>query len=96
MNEHKQPDWSVLHTVDEMQRLSNLGHRIEVILLAAVALLAIGEAAGVIKSKMLWLSLILVAGIFLISFLLLHFTMGLTNSNWSGYLYGLMGNNVST
>lgn len=59
-----------------MQRLSDLGHRIEGILLAAVALIAIGEATGIIKNKYIWLGLIVIAGLFLIGFLLLHHGLG--------------------
>jgi hypothetical protein len=72
MNGHQQPDWSALHTAEEMQWLSNLGHRIEGILLIVVALLALGELTGIIRFKLLWPSLIVVAGIFLIGFLMLH------------------------
>ena len=72
MNEHQSADWSALHTAEEMQRLSDLGHRIEGGLLAAVALVAMGEATGIIKSKFIWPTLIVVAGLFLIGFLLLH------------------------
>ncbi|MBA4056510.1 MAG: hypothetical protein C0490_17475, partial [Marivirga sp.] len=72
MKEHQVADWSVLHTAEEMQRLSNLGHRIEGILLIMVAILAIGEATGILKVKLLWPSVIVIAGIFLLAFLLLH------------------------
>lgn len=72
MAQHQVPDWSVLHSVEEMQRLSNLGHRIEGVLLIIVALIALGEAAGIVKKKLLWPSVLVVAGLFLIGFLLLH------------------------
>ena len=72
MEEHQSADWSVFHTAEEMQRLSDLGHRIEGILLAAVALIALCEATGVLKNRYVWPSLIVIAGLFLIGFLLLH------------------------
>jgi hypothetical protein len=65
-------DWSLLHTVEEMQRLSNIGHRVEGVLLLTVALIALGEASGIIRAKLLWPGLIVVSGLFLFGFLLLH------------------------
>ena len=68
MVQHQVSDWSVLHSVEEMQRLSNLGHRIEGILLITVALIALGETAGIVKKKFLWPAVLVVAGLFLIGF----------------------------
>lgn len=70
--QHDTPDWSILHSVEEMKRLSNLGHRIEGILLATVAVIALCEAGGLLKSKYIWPSIVMVAGLFLVGFLLLH------------------------
>lgn len=72
MEKHQRADWSLLHSVEEMQRLSNLGHRIEGILLMLVALIALGETIGIIRQRLLLPSLIVVAGLFLAGFLLLH------------------------
>jgi hypothetical protein len=72
---HQTPDWSALHTVEEMQRLSNLGHRIEGVLLATVALIALGEAIGLIRKKFLWPIIITVAGVFLVVYLLFHHSL---------------------
>lgn len=71
MKEH-QVDWSALHTPEEMQRLSNIGHWIEGGLLATVAIIALLNALGFIKGQLIWQSLLFVAGIFLIAYLLLH------------------------
>lgn len=72
MTEHQTPNRSALHSPEEMQRLSDVGHQIEGALLATVALIAIGEATGVIKTKYIWPGFIVAAGLFLIGFLLLH------------------------
>lgn len=83
MNEHQTANWSLLHTPEEMQKLSNLGHRVEGILLIMVAVLAIGEATGILKIKLLWPSVIVVAGAFLIAFLLLHHGLSKFKLVWS-------------
>lgn len=70
--QHDTPDWSVLHTAEEMRQLSNMGHRIEGILLATVAVIAFCEATGLIKNKYIWPSIVMTAGLFLVAFLLLH------------------------
>jgi hypothetical protein len=55
-----------------MQQLSNFGHKVEGGLLLIVAIIAGLQAAGFIRMKQLWPSVIVVAGLFLIGFLLLH------------------------
>lgn len=72
MKQHQMPDWSKLHTSEEMQQLSNLGHWIEGALLAVVAILAFLELRGLITNKFIWPSFIIIAGIFLPAFMLLH------------------------
>lgn len=72
MNEGIQVDWSELHSVEEMQQLSNLGHWIEGGLFAIIAIIALLQAYGVIKTPLLWQSIILIAGLFLIGFLIFH------------------------
>lgn len=67
-----QVDWSILHSPEEMQMLSNIGHWIEGSLLATVAIIALLEALGLIKWRLVWQSLLFIAGIFLIAYLLLH------------------------
>jgi hypothetical protein len=54
--QNRAPDWPVLHTAEEMQQLSNLGHTVEGILLLLVAMLALAEAAGLFKTKIIWSS----------------------------------------
>lgn len=82
MKQHQIPDWSKLHTSEEMQQLSNLGHWIEGALLAMVAILAFLEFRGIIKSKFIWPSLILTAGMFLPAFMLLHHGLSEFNLVW--------------
>lgn len=82
MRQHHMPDWSKLHTPEEMQQLSNLGHWIEGALLAMVAILAFLEYRGIIKNKFMWPSLILIAGIFLPAFMLLHHGVDKINLVW--------------
>jgi len=53
MKEH-QVDWSALHTPEEMERLSNIGHWIEGSLLATVAIIALLNALGFIKGQLIW------------------------------------------
>lgn len=65
-------DLSALHTPEEMQKLSHIGHWVEGGLLATVAVIALLEALGFLRVQLIWQSVILVAGIFLIFFLLLH------------------------
>ena len=55
-----------------MQQLSNLGHKVEGALLLMVAVVALFQAAGMLKRKPLWPIIIIVAGVFLTGFLLLH------------------------
>lgn len=54
------------HTAEEKRRLSDLGHRVEGFLLAAVAILALLHAAGFAWAATAWASLILVAGALLL------------------------------
>jgi hypothetical protein len=70
--QHDSADWSILHSPEDMQQLSNLGHRIEGSLLLIVAVIALLQAAGFLKFKQLWPLIIIIAGVFLTSFLLLH------------------------
>lgn len=73
MDKHQGVDWSALHTVEEMRQLSNLGHWIEGGLFGLIGIIALLQAFGTIKNSMvLWQSIVLAAGIFLISYLLLH------------------------
>lgn len=82
MEEH-QVDWSVLHTPEEMQKLSNIGHWMEGGLLAIVAIIALFDALGFVKWQLVWQSLLFEAGIFLISYLLLHHGMNKMNLVWT-------------
>lgn len=82
MKEH-QVDWSALHTPEEMQRLSNIGHWIEGGLLAIVAIIAFANAVGFIKWRLVWQSLLFIAGIFLIAYLLLHHGTDKLNLVWT-------------
>lgn len=64
-----------LHTPEEMQFLSNLGHWIEGGILGSVALIALLQAVGFLRSERaayLWPSLIFAAGLFLPPYMLLH------------------------
>lgn len=55
------------HTPEEMRRLSDLGHKLEGGLLAAVGLLALAAAAGLgAWASIAWAALLLVAGIVLL------------------------------
>ena len=83
MEKGEGPDWSILHTVEEMQRLSNFGHRVEGILLLLVALIAFAEATKMCNLKLSWPWVILVAGLFLVAFLLLHHGLGNLKLVWS-------------
>ena len=62
-------------TPEQLQFISNIGHTIEGVLFAIVAVIALLEALGYVKSKgvrYLWPSLIVLAGIFLPAYILLQ------------------------
>lgn len=84
MDKHQGVDWSALHTVEEMRQLSNLGHWIEGALFGLIGIIALLQALGTIKNSMvLWQSIVLAAGIFLISYLLLHHGIAKVPLVWS-------------
>jgi len=84
MDKHQNVDWSALHTVEEMRQLSNLGHWTEGGLFGLIGVIALLQTFGIIKSSLaLWQSFILVAGLFLISYLLLHHGIGKVPLVWS-------------
>lgn len=83
MNEETRVNWSILHSVEEMQQLSNLGHWIEGGLFVLIGIIALLHAFGVIKASLLWPSIVLIAGLFLIGFLLFHHGYNKLSLVWS-------------
>lgn len=72
MQEHNRADWSVLHSPEEMRQLSNFGHRVEGALLLIIALIALLQVVDFIRFRQLWPGVVVIAGLFLMGFLLLH------------------------
>ncbi|MEO7989279.1 MAG: hypothetical protein ABI663_07040 [Chryseolinea sp.] len=73
MQEHQKVDWSAFHTVEEMRQLSNLGHWIEGALFILIGVIALLQTVGVVKeTRVTWQTIVLAAGLFLVSYLLLH------------------------
>lgn len=74
-----------LHTPEEMRALSNLGHWIEGGILGIVAVIALLQALGYFESGIaayLWPGLILLAGLFLPPYMLLHHGFNKVDISW--------------
>lgn len=74
-----------LHSPQEMRFLSNLGHWIEGGILAGVALIALLRVSGFLGdtvSKYLWPGFVLLAGVTLAAFMLLHHGLARVGPSW--------------
>lgn len=70
--QHQVPDWSVLNSCRRNAALVKSWSQDGRVPLIIVALIPLGEADGIVKKKLLWPAVLVVAGLFLIGFLLLH------------------------
>jgi hypothetical protein len=73
-------------TPEQLQFISNIGHMIEGVLFAFVGLIAFVQALGYMKRKgaqYLWPSLIVIAGIFLPTYILLQRGFGQIGISWN-------------
>jgi hypothetical protein len=90
---------SPFHTPQEMQQISNLAHWIEGAVLGAAALIALSQArtqaraepvapAGRVRARYAWPSLVLIAGVALLAYLLLpHHGLANATQQW-GFVFG--------
>lgn len=66
------------HTPEELRLLSNIGHTVEGLLLGTVALIAFAQAIGFFpttRMRYLWPGVLVLAGLFLPSFVFIHPTL---------------------
>lgn len=77
------------HTPAELRDLSNLGHIVEGVLLAAVAVLALAQAFGHLqkgRARYLWPGLLMMAGLFLPALIFTHPTLEIMLAHASAIL----------
>lgn len=74
------------HTAAELRHLSNVGHVVEGLLLAGVAMLALAQAFGHLqtgRARYLWPALLLAAGLFLPALIFTHPTLAIMRAHLS-------------
>ena len=74
-----------LHTAEQLRRLSNVGHWIEGGILGAVGIVALMQSAGYLSTAQwpyLWPGFVLLAGLTLLMFMLLHHGVDQVGAAW--------------